>query len=96
MKLVLVASVLMATTAVPAFASESSEASAVGPQRERRICRRLDHRTQTRVSRQRVCLTPAQWRARSDAPVDDFVNTMAVRARQLESESYTGPNTSPR
>jgi hypothetical protein len=94
MRSILVAALLAAGT-MPALAaaSESTASNATGPERERRICRRLDAgRSESRVTRRRVCLTAAQWRSRAESPIDDFVDTMEVRSRAPESGTYSGGN----
>ena len=93
MKALIVATMLL--TGAPAFAAaDSNQPTAAEPRQERRICRRVDGRTSaTRVTSRRLCLTAAQWRARSDAPVDDAIEILDMRSRNIESESWTGGNT---
>lgn len=51
-------------------------------ERPRLICRRVQAvRSQTRLGRQRVCRTAAQWRARSDISVDDAMDALGPATR---------------
>ena len=83
--LVAVALVLTSVPVVAVFAAENAdnqEQASDTPKQERQICRRMDVASQTRVSRRRVCMTAAQWRARSDGSTDDTANELSVLGRE--------------
>jgi hypothetical protein len=62
-------------TSMPLLAAEGPDqtaSQASQPSRERLVCRRVGVvSSQSRLGRQRVCMTAAQWRARSDMSADD-------------------------
>jgi len=80
--LVAVALVLTSAPVVAAFAADSQEPAADTPKQERQICRRVETASETRVARRRVCMTAAQWRARSDGSTDDAANELSVMSRE--------------
>lgn len=73
--------VAVVITSMPVLAAASDEPGAEAKQ-ERKICRRVGvAASQTRLGRQRVCMTAAQWRARSDMSVDDAMDSLGPRTR---------------
>ena len=70
---------------VPVLAAGSNEEETAQPKQERQVCRRIDVASETRVSRRRVCMTAAQWRARSDISTDEAEEAMGVKTRQFSN-----------
>ena len=56
---------LASDTSATAAAEPSAPTSAEKPKAERKICRR-EEATESRVAAKRVCLTAAEWQARSN------------------------------
>jgi hypothetical protein len=74
MKLLL--GLVLLSVAVPALADEAAP-----PKQERKICRREQNNTDTRMAAgTRVCLTAAEWRARDESATDDS-DAMGSRAK---------------
>jgi membrane protein implicated in regulation of membrane protease activity len=71
-------------TSMPLLAAESGDQKASQPNQtqERLVCRRVGVvASQSRLGRQRVCMTAAQWRARSDMSADDVMDGMEPMLR---------------
>jgi hypothetical protein len=88
--LVAVALVLTSAPVVAAFAADNQEQASDTPKQERQICRRVETSSETRVARRRLCMTAAQWRARSDSSTDDAAAEFSVIGREtLETPGRT-------
>ena len=79
---IVAALVLTSVPVVAVVAAENQEQASDTTKQERQICRRVDIASQTRVSRRRVCMTAAQWRARSDGSTDDTAEELSVIGRE--------------
>lgn len=77
MKTLIVAALVVTSTPVVAAAAAGGEDKAEQA-KERRICRRVNtSASQTRIGRGRLCLTAAQWRARTgEISVDDEMSSL--------------------
>ena len=73
----LIAFALLATSATPLAAQETSGVNAQGTD-ERKICRRIGNSSSTRISRLRVCLTPQQWRERRGGVPEEGEDTLST------------------
>jgi len=58
--LLAIAIVMTSSTAFAAAEAQTEAASA----RERKVCTRIERRSQSRVPARRICLTPSEWRDR--------------------------------
>lgn len=78
--------VILAVTSMPvlAYASQGhgqDQPVEVKGNPTRTVCRRVDVAAASRIQRQRVCRTEAEWRAMSDTSADDVMETIDVRAK---------------
>jgi hypothetical protein len=78
MKAFLAAAIVV--TSAPLIAAQSG-GPAVQSKEEPRICRRIVSGSQTRLHRQRVCLTATQWNARSEMSADEAMGNLDPRTR---------------
>ena len=90
MKTLLAIGLIVTALPVAASAAPADGAASGEPRRDRRICRRVETASESRVPGRRLCLTAAQWRARSDADTDEAVAIIDSRSRNTENEGYTG------
>jgi hypothetical protein len=97
----LVALALVASSA-PVLATPSASPEEASPARDHRICTRIQRRGATRMARQRICLTAAEWRERygadwrqnlGGAPLpEDAMDDLDTRTRRVETAPTLGPN----
>jgi hypothetical protein len=92
-------------TSAPVIAAATEE-GASAQSKERLICRRVPNlsSSSSRLNNQRVCRTAAQWRALSDASVDENMSSLGAMSQDINSpvngftqgESRSGmPKTGP-
>ena len=88
MKALLAAAIVV--TGVPLVAAVGQE-SGVTVNAPKQICRRMEvPASGSRISRRRVCMTAAQWRARTAEPTDDAEDELDVLSRS--DAGYANPN----
>jgi hypothetical protein len=88
MKALIAAAIVV--TGVPLVAAVGQEAG-VTVNAPKQICRRMEvPASGSRISRRRVCMTAAQWRARTAAPTDDAEDELDVLSRS--DSGYSNPN----
>ena len=81
MKALIAAAVVV--TAMPLVAASGQE-GATSASDERRVCRRTDVNSATRVQTRRTCLTRAQWRARrATVTADDGIDDLAIQSQRI-------------
>jgi hypothetical protein len=80
----------LVVTVVPMVAAVGQEAG-VTVNAPKQVCRRMEvPASGSRIARRRVCMTAAQWRARSDVSTDDAEDVLDVLGRA--DPAHTAPN----